>query len=256
VETRRANEADQDALVDGGVVGLVLVGAMIDTGAIVEQKVIDAGCASVNSAITRGTRCLALSTNAVDCGLGGGVADAALALAGGVDVENKASLARGAGVDVPYASDAVLLASLACSGLIGTRRGLVDLDIWEASFEAFLVEGVETHVVLAGGAAGSADRAGLAGGIALLACSTSLDAVISRTARTAFVPEEVARSSEIATGAVSGLIIASCAALLASGAPILAGFVDIATWAIGNTLKPVRVEEQMGSFTALGTVAS
>lgn len=167
MEAGRADEANEDTLIDRGVVGLVLVGAVIDAGAVVEQEVVDASGASVDRAIARVARLLALSANAVDGRLERRFTLAALRLAGGVNVEDEALLARGARLDVTDTRDAVLLASLAL--LLGV---VVDLDVRKAGLEALGVKSVESHVVLTRCAGFNRVRASLAGRVALLASFT------------------------------------------------------------------------------------
>lgn len=258
MEARRADEADEDALIDRGVVGLVLVGAVVDAGAVVEQEIVDASCTSVDRAVTRVARLLALSTNAVDgslldCHTIRRLALAALRLAGGISVEDKVLLARGAGVDVADTGDAVLLASLAL--LLGV---VVDLDVRKAGLEAFGVEGVEAHVVLTGGAGVNRAHAGLAGRVALCAsfagCTSGRNANICRAGRQAVVLEEEGGADRRAAGAVRGLVVARGAAFSAFCAHVDAWLIDVAGRAVGDALVLVGVEEEVVSYAALGAV--
>jgi uncharacterized membrane protein YobD (UPF0266 family) len=147
MEAIRADQPDQYALIYCSVVGLVLVRTVIDTCPVIKQKLIYAGYAVVDLTIAGQTWLLTLSADSVDGGLNLRIADEALPLACLIPVEYIAIFTRGTSVDISDAGAAFLLTSLAFLIFY-----IVYLDICEARFEALVVESVESHVGLAGGA--------------------------------------------------------------------------------------------------------
>ena len=115
MEAVGANEPHKDTLIDGGIIWLVLVWAMVDTGAEVEQEVVDARRTLVNLSIARCTGLLALPAHLIDWCLP--LLAIALPLASAVSVEHKAFSALGASINVAHTCDAILMAGLAKAAL-------------------------------------------------------------------------------------------------------------------------------------------
>lgn len=110
------------------------------------------------------------------------------------------------------------------TGCAFSRVWLIDLDLWFASFEAILVEGVESHVVVTACALSNISFTGLALSLTSVALVVFEDAQLSRTR---FMAVEIKVVWGLPTIHASRAIVS---AHTASGTSSFAWFTHILTW--------------------------
>ena len=195
---------------------------MIDASGLVEDKVVLTGRTNVDLSLARVAGRLTLPTLAVDSCLA--VAAFTLLSANAVFIQHETLLAGGASIDVTYASDTILMTGCAFSGI-----WLVNLDVWLASFEAVLVEGVESHVVVTACALSNISFTGLALGLASVTLVVLEDAQSFRALFMAVEIKVVRGLTTIhASCTVGGAHTASGTSRLARLAHVLTRSLDVA----------------------------
>ena len=133
------NEADEDALVDGSVVGLELQRTVVNARTLVKQQVSFASGASVSGSLATSAGLLADSTDTVESYLS---RISTSAVTSAIEVKDEAWLAESALSDRIDASCASLVALVAPTRLI-----IVNLLVRLANWHASLGVGIKTHVV-------------------------------------------------------------------------------------------------------------